>query len=78
MHQQTFIHPCIKGFFIVEFKIEEDQDLVLSLGLWFWGNSGLFMKPWSPSFNPASDTLLSSCLGEASQPPFAFLGFTLA
>jgi hypothetical protein len=57
MQQQSFIHPCVKGFFIVEFDIEEDRDLILSSGSWFWGNLGLFMKPWSPSFNPAFDTL---------------------
>jgi hypothetical protein len=44
MQKQDFIHPCAKGFFIVEFDIEEDHDLILSSGLWFWGNSGLFMK----------------------------------
>jgi hypothetical protein len=44
MQQQAFIHPCAKVFFIVEFDIEEDHDLILSSGLLFWGNSGLFMK----------------------------------
>ena len=61
MQQQDFIHPCAKVFFIVEFDIEEDHDLILSLGLLFWGNLGLFMKRQSP-FNPASDTLSSTPL----------------
>jgi hypothetical protein len=60
MQQQAFIHPCAKGFFIVEFDIEEDRDLILNSGLWFWGNSGLCMKPWTPSFNPATDILSSA------------------
>ena len=57
MQQQAFIHPCAKGFFIVEFKIEEGHDLILNYGLWFWGNSGFCMKPWTPVFNPATDIL---------------------
>jgi hypothetical protein len=60
MKQQAFIHPCAKGFFIVEFDMQEDRDLVFNSGLWFWGNSGLCMKPWSPSFNPATDILSSA------------------
>jgi hypothetical protein len=32
MQQQAFIHPCAKGFFIVEFDIEEDRDLILNSG----------------------------------------------
>jgi hypothetical protein len=60
MQQQAFIHPCAKGFFIVEFDIQEDRDLIFNSGPWFWGNSGLFMKPWSPSFNPATDILSST------------------
>jgi hypothetical protein len=45
MQKEAFIHPCAKGFFIVEFDIEEDRDLIFNSGLWFWGNSGLCMKP---------------------------------
>ena len=57
MQQQAFVHPCAKGFFIVEFDIEEDRDLILNLGLWFSGKSGFGMKPWTPSFNLATDKL---------------------
>jgi hypothetical protein len=35
MQQQAFIHPCAKGFFIVEFNIEEDRDLILNSGCGF-------------------------------------------
>jgi hypothetical protein len=35
MQQQAFIHPCAKGFFIVEFDIEEDRDLILNSGRGF-------------------------------------------
>jgi hypothetical protein len=60
MQEQAFIHPCAKGFFIVDFDIEEDRDLILNLGPWFWGNSGLCMKPWTPSFNPTINILSSA------------------
>jgi len=75
MQEQAFIHPCAKGFFIVEFDIEEDRDLILNLGPWFWGNSILCMKPWTP-FNLATD-ILSSTLVWARLPnlPLHFLGF---
>jgi len=57
VQQQYFIHPCTKVFFIAEFDIKEDRDLILSSGLWFWGNSSLCMKPSTPSFNLAIDIL---------------------
>jgi hypothetical protein len=60
MQQESFIHPCAKYFFIVEFNLREDRDLIFNSGSWFWGNSGLFMKPWSPSFNLATDILSSA------------------
>jgi hypothetical protein len=34
--------------------------MIFSLGLWFWGNSGLFMKPWTPSFNLVNNILSSA------------------
>jgi len=49
--KDAFIHSYAKGFFIVKFDIAEDKDLIIHLGLWFWGNSCLCMKPWTP-FNP--------------------------
>ena len=60
VQHQAFIHHCAKGFFIVEFNIEEDHDLILNSSPWFWGNSGLCMKPWNPSFNTATDILSST------------------
>jgi hypothetical protein len=29
---EVFIHPCAQGFFIVEFDLQEDKDLIFSLG----------------------------------------------
>jgi len=60
MQQEAFIHPCAKGFFIVKFDLQEDHDLIFNSRPWFWGNSGLFMKPCSPSFNPATHILSSA------------------
>jgi hypothetical protein len=57
---EVFIHPCAQGFFIVEFDLQEDKDLIFSSGPWFWGCSGLCMKPWSPSFDPSKDSLSST------------------
>jgi len=54
MQQQALIHPCAKGFFIVDCIIEEYWDMILNSGPWFCGNSGLCMKPLTPSFNPAT------------------------
>jgi hypothetical protein len=56
----VFIHPCAQGFFIVEFDLQDDKDLIFSSGPWFWGSSGLCMKPWSPSFDPSKDSLSSA------------------
>jgi hypothetical protein len=47
--EEDFIYPYAKGFFIVEFDLAEDMDLILNSGPWFWGNSRLCMKPWTPS-----------------------------
>jgi hypothetical protein len=30
MQKEAFIHPCAKGFFIIEFEIEEDRDLIFN------------------------------------------------
>jgi hypothetical protein len=51
LKEEAFIYPCAKGFFIVEFDLVEDRDLILNFGPWFWGNLGLCMKPWTPSFD---------------------------
>jgi hypothetical protein len=42
---EVFIFPCAKGFFIVMFDNAHDMDLILKTGPWFWGKSGLCMKP---------------------------------
>lgn len=57
--EDLFIHPCSKGFFIAEFDLAADQDLILASCPWFWGNSGLCMMVWTPCFNPLN-TVLSS------------------
>jgi hypothetical protein len=56
----VFIHPCARGFFIAEFDLKEDRDLIFSYGPWFWGSSGLCLKPWTPSFDPSKDSLSSA------------------
>jgi hypothetical protein len=60
MQQEAFIHLCAKFFFIVEFDLQEDHDLIFNSGSWFWGNSCSFMKPWSPSFNPTTHIISSA------------------
>jgi hypothetical protein len=57
--EDLFIHPCPKGFFIAEFDLAADRDLILASGPWFWGNSGLCLMVWTPCFNPLN-TVLSS------------------
>jgi len=75
MKHEDFIHLCSKGFFIVEFDMQEDHDLGFNLGMWFWGNSGLCMKPWSPSFNPTTYILYSAWVWvRLSNLPLHFLG----
>jgi hypothetical protein len=32
---EVFIHPCAQRFFIVEFDIQEDKDLIFSYDPWF-------------------------------------------
>lgn len=48
------IHLCSKGFFIVKFDTIKDKEFALNEGPWFWGNAGLFVKSWSPDFDPNS------------------------
>jgi hypothetical protein len=57
MKKKSLINPYAKCFFIVEFDIQEDHDVIFKSGMWFWGKSGLCMKPWSPSFNQDSNIL---------------------
>lgn len=33
--KEAFIYPCAKGYFIVEFNLAEDIDLILNSGAWF-------------------------------------------
>jgi hypothetical protein len=46
----VFIHPCAQGFFIAEFDLQEDKDLIFSSIPWLWGCSSLCMMPWYPFF----------------------------
>jgi len=54
------IYPCVRGFFIVDFENFESRQCILDSGLWFWENSGLFMKPWNPSFDPSTTVITST------------------
>lgn len=42
---------CSKGFFIVQFELQEDCQKVITQGPWFWGRAGLFLTPWFPEFD---------------------------
>lgn len=50
------LFPCAKGFFIASFTSTLDCDLVMGK-LWSWGDHSLSIKPWSPSFNPFTESL---------------------
>jgi hypothetical protein len=78
MQQQAFIHPCAKGFFIVEFDIEEDQDLIFNSRSMVLGKLRFVHETWTP-FNPATD-ILSSALVWVRLPnlSLALFGFTLS
>jgi len=58
--ENLFIHPCPKGFFIVEFDLPVDRDLILDSCPWFWGNSSFCMMAWTPCFNPLTVVLSSA------------------
>jgi hypothetical protein len=58
--EYLFIHPCPKGFFIVEFDLAADRDVILDSCPWLWGKSGFFMMVWTPCFNPLTVVLSSS------------------
>jgi len=45
---------CSKGFFIVQFELQEDCQKVITQGPWFWGRAGLFLTPWFPEFDANS------------------------
>jgi hypothetical protein len=49
------IQPCPKEFLISQADLES----VLHDGPWFSSRSGLFMRPWQPSFNPYTETFSS-------------------
>lgn len=50
--KKVFIRPHAKGFFIVEFDIAEDKDLILDAGPWFWGNSWFVHEAMVSLFQP--------------------------
>ena len=54
------IYPCARGFFIVDFENPESRQRILDSGPWFWEKSGLFMKPWNPSFDPSTTVITSA------------------
>ena len=54
------IYPCARGFFIVDFENPESRQCILDSGPWFWEKSGLFMKPWNPSFDPSTAVITSA------------------
>lgn len=45
------IHLCPKGFFIVRFNTEQENEHIVNKGPWFWGNARLYITPWFPDFN---------------------------
>jgi len=74
------IYPCVRGFFIVDFENLEGRQCILDSNPWFWEKSGLFMRPWNPSFNPSTTiiTSVSTNLGEIAKPTLASLEFLFA
>jgi len=52
INENVFIRPHAKGFFIVEFDIAEDKDLILDAGPWFWGNSWFVHEAMISLFQP--------------------------
>ena len=53
-------YPYARGFFIVDFENPKSRQCILDFGPWFWENSGLFMKPWNPSFDPSTTVITST------------------
>ncbi|GLJ47722.1 hypothetical protein SUGI_1007960 [Cryptomeria japonica] len=43
-----------KQFFTVEFKNKEDRDEILAGGPWSFGSAFIYIKKWTPKFNPAA------------------------
>jgi len=54
------IYPCARGFFIVDFENRESRQCILDSGPWFWDKSGLFLRPWYPSFDPSTAVITSA------------------
>ena len=45
------INLCSKGYFIVKFQSQEARDIIIRVGLCFWGSTGLFITHWFPDFD---------------------------
>jgi len=54
---ESNIYPCARGFFIVDFENPKSRQCILDSSPWFWENSGLFMKPLNPSFDPSTTVI---------------------
>ena len=75
LKEEAFVYPHAKGFFIVEFDLVEHKDLILNSGSWFKRNLGLYMKPWTPSFDSFIDTLSIALVWvRLPNPPLHFWG----
>lgn len=80
LHQWVFsnwrpnydIYLCYKGFFIVQFNTQEEIEIVMKNGPWFWGRVGLFITPCFPYFDAKEMVVLTNAnLGQTSKPsPF--------
>ncbi|GLJ40268.1 hypothetical protein SUGI_0827230 [Cryptomeria japonica] len=43
-----------KGFFVAVFPCKEDRDHIITLQNWFRKDHPLYIRPWSPNFDPTS------------------------
>lgn len=52
LHGQVSLFATGRGYFIFLFLNKEERDLVFRSGPFFMGSRGIFITPWTLSFNP--------------------------
>lgn len=57
LHDQNNIYPLAHHFFVEMFETLNDKNAIFNNGTWFWGRVGIFMQPWSPSFDPLTTSI---------------------
>ena len=51
------LHLGSKGFFIVSFISQEDQNRIIDGGPYFYYLAGLFLRPWKEKFCPEKEDM---------------------